>query len=82
MFFGRKKKKDEPREESLIERGLRECGGDRVTMAWLVENTDGYDDVVEMYYQKKWDLDDPSWECKCGHWSDTDTCPHCGGTQF
>lgn len=77
-MFGRKKKKETPAEETLLERGLRECGGERVTLAWLMENTEEYDDSVEAYYQNGWDKDDPSWQCTCGHWSDGAFCPHCG----
>jgi hypothetical protein len=78
MLFGRKKKKETPAEESLLERGLRECGGERLTLAWLMENTEDYDECVEEYYQNGWDKDDPSWQCECGHWSDGDFCIHCG----
>ncbi len=50
----------------------------RVTMAWLMEHIDGYDDTLEEYYQNGWDKDDPSWECECGKWNTENFCESCG----
>ena len=50
----------------------------RVTMAWLMEHTDGYDDTLEEYYQNGWDKGDPSWECECGKWNTENFCEACG----
>ena len=50
----------------------------RVTMAWLMEHTDGYDDTLEKYYQNGWDVGDPSWQCRCGKWNTENFCEACG----
>ena len=50
----------------------------RVTMAWLMEHTDGYDDTLEEYYQNGWDVGDSSWQCRCGKWNTENFCEACG----
>lgn len=40
-----------------------------VTMARLMEHTDGYDNRLEEDYQNGWDKNDPSWQCGCGKWN-------------
>ena len=53
--------------------------GDKpVTMAYLMEHTDGYDDNLEKYYQNGWDKNDPSWQCTCGKWNTENFCEKCG----
>lgn len=64
--------------DDWLQKGLQECGGDRITMAWLMENTTDYDDRVELYYQNGWDKGDPSWQCPCGKWNDKAFCSNCG----
>ena len=49
-----------------------------VTMAWLMEHTDGYSDKLEKYYQNGWDKNDPSWKCECGKWNTENFCEACG----
>lgn len=49
-----------------------------VTMAWLMEHSEGHDDSVEEYFQNGWDQNDPSWECSCGKWNTENFCEHCG----
>ena len=53
----------------------------RITMTWLMEHTDGYDDTLEEYYQNGWDEDDPSWECACGKWNTENFCEACGAAK-
>lgn len=49
-----------------------------VTMAFLMEKTNGYDDELEEYYHNGWDKNDPSWQCKCGKWNEYNFCESCG----
>lgn len=49
-----------------------------VTMAWLMEHTQDYDDRLEEYYQQGWDKNDPSWQCSCGKWNTDPYCKACG----
>lgn len=66
-MFGKKKRENEAQPDS-----------ERVTMAWLMEHTEGYDDRLEEYYQNGWDEGDPSWECSCGKWNTENFCESCG----
>lgn len=55
-----------------------ETDKNRVTLAWLMENTTDYDDRIEEYYQKSWNIGDPSWQCGCGKWNEDNFCSKCG----
>ena len=50
-------------------------------MAWLMEHTQGYDDRMEEYYQRGWDQNDPSWQCKCKKWNTGSFCEACGSSR-
>lgn len=64
-------------EKNIIEKGINERCGEKVTMAWLMENQTEYDDSIEEYYQNGWDENDPSWQCSCGKWNEGDYCINC-----
>ncbi len=69
---GKSKKSDDSRE-------LQRPGMERITMAQLMNHKGAdYDELVQAYYAEGWDKKDPSWKCRCGHWSAGSFCPSCG----
>ena len=63
---------------SAISPGLRASGGKPATMAYIMTHAEDYDDSLEEYYQNGWNVDDPSWQCRCGMWNEGRYCAACG----
>lgn len=58
---------------------LQSTSGERITMSQIMNHRGGdYDESVQEYYEEGWHKDDPSWRCRCGHWSAGLFCPSCG----
>ena len=67
--------------KEVIAYAKMECGGDFITMKWLMDHFDDiadFEQLSELYYQNAWDENDPSWEWKCGKYNIDNFCEDCG----